>query len=36
MKLTYSFDSENTFFGKFKDLLNSLKSFSDIKIGLWV
>jgi len=34
MKLTYSFDKENILSGKFENLLNTVKSFSDIKIGL--
>ena len=34
MKLIYSFGNENIHLGEFKDLLNSAKSFSDIKIGL--
>ena len=34
MKLTYSYNKENILFGKFENLLNTVKSFSDIKIGL--
>ena len=34
MNLTYSFDKENILSGKFENLLNTVKSFSDIKIGL--
>jgi hypothetical protein len=34
MKLIYACNEKNIIFGKFENLLNSVKSFSDIKIGL--
>ena len=34
MKLTYSYSNDKLIFGKFENLLNAAKSFSDIKIGL--
>ena len=34
MKLIFSYNKDNTLFGNFENLLNTVKSFSDIKIGL--
>ena len=34
MKLIFSYNKDNNLFGKLRDLLDAVKSFSDIKIGL--